>query len=156
MASAEGDRPSYACPVDDSHQPPSDGQAPLHDPVDDERFSELEGDAIKVPIGPDGEPDWDAYYSDPRFRHFIGPQDLRPGVPLIRRYSANGSVMAAVALGFREVFDPHRAKVEIVQERDDSGDPDHPDKAFHLEFDPDDPTATRAIVRPHRRGEPEP
>ena len=129
----------------DEHDHPTE-----HDhPIDD-----FEGDAIEVPIGPDGEPDWDAYYSDPRFGHFIGSQNERPAtLPLIRRYSANGSVMAAVALGFREVFDPHRAKVEIVQERDDSGDPDHPDKAFHLEFDPDDPTATRAIVRPHRSGD---
>ena len=116
-----------------------------------EVFETSDGDAIEVPIGADGEPDWDAYYSDPRFGHFIGTQQERTGVPLIRRYSANGSVMAAVALGFREVFDPHRAKVEIVQERDDSGDPDRPDKRFHLDFDPDDPTATRAVVRPHLR-----
>lgn len=110
-----------------------------------------DGDAIEVPTGPDGEPDWDAYYSDPRFGHFIGPQHERAAMPLMRRYRANGSVMAAVALGFREVFDPHHAKVEIVQERDDSGDPDRPNKPFHLDFDPDDPTATRAIVRPHLR-----
>ncbi len=116
----------------------------------DDRSENFDGDAIEVPIGANGEPDWDAYYSDPRFGHFIGSQHERPpSLPLIRRYSANGSVMVAVALGFREVFDPHRAKVEIVQERDDSGDGDRPDKAFHLDFDPDDPRATRAVVRPH-------
>lgn len=130
--------------VDDSERIEDDEQ------IDDERGGDA-ADAIEVPIGPDGEPDWDAYYSDPRFGHYVGPQHERAGVPLIRRYSANGSVMAAVALGFREVFDPHRAKVEIVQQRDDSGDPDRPDKPFHLDFDPDDPTATRAVVRPHRR-----
>ena len=139
--------------MDEQDLPPNEGSADRVRAFAGEFEGEFEGDAIEVPIGADGEPDWDAYYSDPRFGHFIGAQDIRPVVPLMRRYSANGSVMAAVALGFREVFDPHRAKVEIVQERDDSGDPDHPDKAFHLEFDPDDPTATRAIVRPQRRGE---
>ena len=30
----------------------------------DDRFEDFDGDAIEVPIGADGEPDWDAYYSD--------------------------------------------------------------------------------------------
>lgn len=116
--------------------------------MEDPRFEDF-GDALDVPIGPDGEPDWDLYFSDPRFGHYVGPQTDPRSVPLVRRYSANGSVMAAVALGMRDVFDPHWRKVEIVQERDDSGDPDRPNKRFHLDFDPDDPRATRAVVRPH-------
>jgi hypothetical protein len=74
-------------------------------------------------------------------------------MPLARRYSANGSVMAAMALGFREVFEGHRDKGEIIQMRDDSGDGDRPDKKFHLEFDPEDPENTRAIVRTWVEGE---
>ena len=104
------------------------------------------------PLDEHGEIDWDAYYSDPRFWAAVrqAPRDKVVPVapmPLARRMSANGSVMAAMALGFREVFEGHKDKGEIIQVRDDSGDGDRPDKPFHLEFDPEDPENTRAIVR---------
>lgn len=114
------------------------------------------GEAIEVPFDENGEVDWDAYYADPRlWRRINADIDARRAgeLPLIPRVAAGGSIMAAVALGFRNVFDPNAAKQEIIQQRDDSGDPDHPDKPFHLDFDPEDPTNTRAIVRPGKDGE---
>jgi hypothetical protein len=107
------------------------------------------GDSIELPVDAEGEIDWDAYYSDPRLWERVNADVAarRHGqVPVIPRVSANGSVMAAMMLGLREVFDP-KAKQEIVVQRDDSGDPDRPDKPMHLEFDPDDPRATKATVR---------
>jgi hypothetical protein len=111
------------------------------------------GDAIELPVGEDGEIDWDAYYSDPRLvaRVEADIEARRAGrVPIIPRISANGSVMAAMMIGLRDALDS-KPKQEIVVQRDDSGDPDNPDKPFHLEFDPDDPAQTRAVVRPWKR-----
>ena len=89
----------------------------------------------------DGDIDWDAYYAEVFRRTKPTPPPLRP----VRRRVANGSILAAVALGFREVFDPEKPDEAVVAES--PGDPDRPDKPFHLELDPDDPKATRAIVR---------
>ena len=104
-----------------------------------------------LPIGPDGEVDWDAYYDDPRLWEKVNADIAarRAGeVPIIRRMSANGSVVSAMMLGIRDALEMGKPKQEIVVQRDDSGDPDRPDKTFHLEFDPEDPTNTRATVRP--------
>ena len=118
-----------------------------------------EGDGVPPPpVGEDGEIDWDAYYSDPRFWAAVSNGERAkakpaPPLPLARRAGANGSVMAAMMLGLREVFEPNKDRGEIIQIRDDSGDPDHPNKPFHLDFDPEDPENTRAIVRPGASGE---
>ena len=104
-----------------------------------------------LPIGPDGEVDWDAYYDDPRLWEKVNADIAarRVGeVPIIRRRSANGSVVSAMMLGIRDALEMGKPKQEIVVQRDDSGDPDRPDKGFHLDFDPEDPTNTRATVRP--------
>lgn len=104
-----------------------------------------------LPIGPDGEVDWDAYYDDPRLWEKVNADIAarRAGeVPIIRRMSANGSVVSAMMLGIRDALEMGKPKQEIVVQRDDSGDPDRPDKGFHLDFDPEDPTNTRATVRP--------
>lgn len=112
----------------------------------------------ELPVDEDGEIDWDAYYSDPRFwtaaataqRHKAKPA---PPMPVAKRWTANGSLMGAMALGLRQVFEGPRDRGEVVQERDDSGDPDRPDKPFHLDFDPEDPQNTRAVVRTWVDGE---
>jgi hypothetical protein len=122
------------------------------DPHGDEYRFEDDGYA-DLPIGEDGEVDWDAYYSDPRLWERVNADIAARNegrVPIIARSSANGSVVAAMMLGIRNVFED-KPKQEIVFERDDSGDPDNPDKPFHLDFDPDDPTNTRAVVRPWAR-----
>ncbi len=108
-------------------------------------------DHSDLPIGPDGEVDWDAYYDDPLLWEKVNADIAarRAGeVPIIRRMSANGSVVSAMMLGIRDALEMGKPKQEIVVQRDDSGDPDRPDKGFHLDFDPEDPTNTRATVRP--------
>jgi hypothetical protein len=102
-------------------------------------------------VSSDDEIDWDAHYADPevaaQIRETAAERAVGRPLPIVGRSSANGSVMAAVALGFKNVFQPDAGKQEIIQERDDSGDPDNPNKKFHLDFDPEDPKNTRAIVR---------
>jgi hypothetical protein len=114
-------------------------------------LEEAEESPVDLPVGPDGEIDWDAYYDDPALWAKVNADIAarRVGeVPIIRRRSANGSVVSAMMLGIRDALEMGKPKQEIVVQRDDSGDPDRPDKGFHLEFDPDDPTTTRATVRP--------
>jgi hypothetical protein len=113
--------------------------------------SPAEADHVELPVGPDGEIDWDAYYDDPQLWERVNADIAarRVGeIPIIRRRSANGSVVSAMMLGIRDALEMGKPKQEIVVQRDDSGDPDRPDKGFHLEFDPEDPTNTRATVRP--------
>jgi len=98
-------------------------------------------------FGPDGEPDWDTYYAD-----LMGAVESEPmPVTLTQRYRGMAVAIGAMGLGIQRVIEPHKVKQEIVVQRDDSGDPDNPDKELHLDFDPDDPRQTRAIVRPHNR-----
>jgi hypothetical protein len=132
-----------------SDRPPSKAGDPATgdhstETVEDEELSDL-------PIGPDGEVDWDAYYDDPGLWEKVNADIAarRAGeLPVIRRRSANGSVVSAMMLGIRDALEMGKPRQEIVVQRDDSGDPDRPDKNFHLDFDPEDPTNTRATVRP--------
>lgn len=94
---------------------------------------------------------WDDLYSDPRYWMSVLPERPPEPVALARRSAANGSIIAAVVLGMRNVFDPERDKGEIIAMRDDSGDPDNPHKPFHLDFDPESPRRTKATVRPWAR-----
>jgi hypothetical protein len=116
-----------------------------------EYLLDAEQDHIDLPLGPDGEVDWDTYYDDPKLWEKVNADIAarRVGeIPIIRRRSANGSVVSAMMLGIRDALEMGKPKQEIVVQRDDSGDPDRPDKGFHLDFDPEDPTNTRATVRP--------
>jgi hypothetical protein len=100
----------------------------------------------------EGDPDWDTYYAN-----VIG--DVAPSeMPrnLARRHPDLAAVVGAMGLGIQRVFEPQKVKQEIVVQRDDSGDPDNPDKPLHLDFDPDDPRQTRATVRPHKRASAQP
>jgi hypothetical protein len=119
---------------------------------DQSAFFDIDGeDLTELPLGSDGEVDWDAYYNDPKLWEKVNADIAarRAGeVPIIRRMSANGSVVSAMMLGIRDALEMGKPKQEIVVQRDDSGDPDRPDKGFHLDFDPEDPTNTRATVRP--------
>ena len=66
--------------------------------------------------------------------------------PRSRRALGGGALMAAVALGLQEVFDP-RDEEEIVLEVDASGAPDA-DRPVVVEYDPYSAARTRAHVRP--------
>jgi hypothetical protein len=66
-----------------------------------------------------------------------------------RRRSATGVVMTGIALGFREALElPDQRPALVIEAPGGPGDPDRP---IDLHFDPDDPSATVAVVR--RRGE---
>jgi hypothetical protein len=135
--------------VEDPHQPMPTTE--LDFPTTSESDVVRREDEVELPIGSDGEVDWDAYYDDPKLWEKVNADIAarRAGeVPIIRRMSANGSVVSAMMLGIRDALEMGKPKQEIVVQRDDSGDPDRPDKGFHLDFDPEDPTNTRATVRP--------
>ncbi len=111
--------------------------------ADDEEY-DMPTDMVYLP---DGEPDWDTYYAN-----IIGTVEPEPMPPtLLQRFRGTSQVVGAIGLGIQRAIEPHKVKQEIVVQRDDSGDPDNPDKELHLDFDPDDPRQTRAIVRPHNR-----
>lgn len=99
----------------------------------------------------DGEPDWDTYYAN--IMATVETESMP--VTITQRYRGTTAAVGAIGLGIQQVVEPHKVKQEIVVQRDDSGDPDNPDKELHLDFDPDDPRATRAIVRPHNRAQPD-
>ena len=94
-----------------------------------------------------GEPDWDTYYAN-----IMGDVDPSPmPVTITQRFRGTAAAVGAMGIGIQRALEPHKLKQEIVVQRDDSGDPDNPDKDLHLDFDPEDPRGTRAIVRPHNR-----
>jgi hypothetical protein len=87
-------------------------------------------------------------FDDPWFQEIEERRRLRyeaEGVPVMRRTSAGGSYMTAVALGFRNVFDPDSKKDEIVAVAERGEGEDDPD--LKLELDPENPLTTRAVVR---------
>lgn len=111
--------------------------------ADDDDY-EIPADMVYLP---DGQPDWDTYYAN-----IMGTVESEP-MPqtLIQRFRGTSQAVGAIGLGIQRAIEPHKVKQEIVVQRDDSGDPDNPDKELHLDFDPEDPRQTRAIVRPHNR-----
>jgi hypothetical protein len=87
-------------------------------------------------------------FDDPWFQEIEERRRIRyeaEGMPVMRRTSAGGSFGAAIALGYRNVFDPDQKKDEIVavaERGDGDGDGD-----LKLELDPENPLTTRAVVR---------
>jgi hypothetical protein len=95
----------------------------------------------------DGEPDWDAYYAS-----VIGSVETQTmPITITQRFRGTTAAVGAIGLGIQQVLEPQKVKKQIVVQRDDSGDPDNPEKELHLDFDPEDPRQTRAVVRPHIR-----
>ena len=72
-----------------------------------------------------------------------------PGDPLRfdrwRRRSAAGAMMTGIAFGMQEALDRKRKEPPIVQQVD--GDPG-PQGPIELQFDPDHPEKTVAVIRP--------
>jgi hypothetical protein len=108
--------------------------------VDDDKG--LGGDAVHQPV--DGDP-----AQNP------GPGESEPeseepsGDPLRfdrwRRRSAAGAMMTGIAFGMQEALDQKRKEPPIVQQVD--GDPG-PQGPIELQFDPDHPEKTVAVIRP--------
>ena len=67
-----------------------------------------------------------------------------------RRSTASGSILGAVALGLREVFENPREEAPIVMEA--PGEPPGP-RRIELDLDPDDPTASTVTYRPWMEGD---
>jgi hypothetical protein len=62
-----------------------------------------------------------------------------------RKRSTTGVVMSGIALGLREALELPDQRPALVVEA--PGEPDDPDRAIDLHFDPDDPAASVAVVR---------
>ena len=62
-----------------------------------------------------------------------------------RRRSAAGAMMTGIAFGMQEALDRKRKEAPIVQQAD--GDPG-PQGPIELQFDPDHPEKTVAVIRP--------
>lgn len=89
-----------------------------------------------------------ALFRDPWFVELDRRRRLQyavDGVPIARRSTANGSVGAALALGFRNVFDPDRKRDDVVA-MSERGDGDG-DTGLKLDLDPTDPRRTKATIR---------
>lgn len=67
-----------------------------------------------------------------------------------RRSTASGSILGAVALGLREVFENPREEAPIVMEA--PGEPPGP-RRIELDLDPDDPGASTVTYRPWMDGD---
>ncbi len=63
-----------------------------------------------------------------------------------RRRSAVGAMMTGVAFGLQEALGKQREEPAIVLEA--AGDPSGPDNPIELQFDPDHPEKTVAVIRP--------
>jgi hypothetical protein len=63
-----------------------------------------------------------------------------------RRRSAAGAMMTGIAFGMQEALDRKRKEAPIVQQVD--GDPSGPQGPIELQFDPDHPEKTVAVIRP--------
>ncbi len=63
-----------------------------------------------------------------------------------RRRSAAGAMMTGIAFGMQEALERKRKEVPIVQRAD--GDPAGPQGPIELQFDPDHPEKTVAVIRP--------
>ena len=110
-------------------------------------------DELEIPadmvFDENGDPDWDTYYAT--IMATVGHGTETMPLTITQRYRGTAAAVGAIGLGIQQVLEPQKIKKQIVVQRDDSGDPDNPDKELHLDFDPDDPRQTRAVVRPHVR-----
>jgi hypothetical protein len=66
-----------------------------------------------------------------------------------RRRTAAGAVLASVARGLQQVFDPER-KERVVIEQEAPGRPEDPEPV-ELHFDPESPRASFVVLRPWLR-----
>jgi hypothetical protein len=90
-------------------------------PVDGDDHIATDGSGDEVPEG-----------SDPlRFSHWM-------------KRSATGAVLTGIAIGLQQALETPRQQPAFVIEASDVPDPDGP---IDLRFDPDDPSATVAIIR---------
>lgn len=118
---------------------------------------------MSAPPGPDNEPDEpdepvdldeddDLNVSDEFDESAFDEEPIEPSGQLQkwRRSTASGSIMGAVALGLREVFENPREEAPIVMEA--PGEPPGP-RRLQLELDPDDPGASTVTFRPWMEGD---
>lgn len=96
--------------------------------------------AVLEPMDIDGEPGVDPI-------DLLTPITPSARVGQFRHNTVSGAILAGVAIGLRDVFDPvDREEPPIIL--DWSGDPPAP-RPIDVDLDPDDPAASSVTVRPH-------
>ena len=85
------------------------------------------------------------------YRPFVAPEGTGAigAIDRWRRRTAAGAVLASVARGLQQVFDPER-KERVVIEQEAPGPLDDPEPV-ELHFDPDSPQASFVVLRPWLR-----
>ena len=86
--------------------------------------------------------DSDAAVGDQDARSVAGKDPLRFNNWMKR--SATGAVIAGIAIGLHQALEPEKPPVPFVIE---ANEPDDPDGLIDLQFDPDSPSGTVAIIR---------
>jgi hypothetical protein len=81
-----------------------------------------------------------------------GPDPLRFNHWMKR--SATGAVLTGVTLGLQRALEERDRRPPFVVEA--PGEPEDDDARIHLQFDPDDPSKTVAVVRADTEARPEP
>ena len=84
----------------------------------------------------------DPYMRDQDAGSVVGKDPLRFNNWMKR--STTGAVIAGIALGLHQALEPEKPAVPFVIE---ASEPDDPDGLIDLRFDPDNPSATVAIIR---------
>ena len=85
------------------------------------------------------------------YRPFVPPDGTGAlgAIDRWRRRTAAGAVLASVARGLQQVFDPER-KERVVIEQEAPARPDDPEPV-ELHFDPESPRASFVVLRPWLR-----
>jgi hypothetical protein len=114
--------------------------------VDDDE--EIGPDPVQQPAGADPLGDLEADDGDPgaRDQEASEPEEDSLRFDRWRRRSAAGAMMTGIAFGMQEALERKRKEVPIVQQAD--GDPAGPQGPIELQFDPDHPEKTVAVIRP--------
>jgi hypothetical protein len=105
-------------------------------------------------MGPvDTTPGPDPGDADPDGGTYVDPGPEEPiGFQLWMKRSASGAILSGIALGLQQALEPKRELPAFVLEA--PGEPEDPDAAITLRFDPDDPTKTVAVIRAPARDTP--
>jgi hypothetical protein len=82
------------------------------------------------------------------YRPFVPPDGTGAlgAIDRWRRRTATGALLASIARGFQQVFDPERKERVVIEQEA----PDRPDQAkpVELHFDPESPRASFVVLRP--------
>jgi hypothetical protein len=127
----DGDVRRYRGSVTGAPRPPSGSAEPADEPDHDEEPADDAPADGTEPTGPD----------PLRFNHWM-------------KRSTTGAVLTGVTLGLQRALEERDKRPAFVIEA--PGEPEDDDARIHLQFDPDDPSNTVAVVRADTGAHPEP